>query len=145
MTPSPSKKEVLNKQNALAQAKGSLAQAEAARKQGVRKLKLLGLEPDTFGQKVLIRAPTAGKILTIKVVAGEFRNDTTAPLMTVADLSTLWASSDVPEAYIRFCRIGGAVRVELIAFPGEGFTGRVTHIADTLDPQTRTVKVRRAE
>jgi len=62
--------------------------------------------------------------------------------MTVADLSALWASSDVPEAYIRFCRVGGAVQVELIAFPGERFTGKVTHISDTLDPQTRTVKVR---
>jgi cobalt-zinc-cadmium efflux system membrane fusion protein len=136
------KKEVLNTQNALAQAKGSLAQAEAAREQAVRRLKLLGLEAGTFGQKVLIRAPISGKILSINVVAGEFRNDTNAPLMTVADLSTLWASSDVPEAYIRFCRIGGTVQVELIAFPGEQFTGRVMHIADTLDPQTRTVKVR---
>jgi cobalt-zinc-cadmium efflux system membrane fusion protein len=136
------KKEVLNAQNALAQAQGSLTQAEAGREQAMRRLKLLGLDPGTFGQKVLIRAPISGKILTINVVAGEFRNDTNAPLMTVADLSTLWASSDVPEAYIRFCRLGGVVQVELIAFPGERFMGRVTHISDTLDPQTRTVKVR---
>jgi cobalt-zinc-cadmium efflux system membrane fusion protein len=136
------KKDVLNAENALAQAKGALSQAEASREQAARRMKLLGLDPGAFGQKVIVRAPISGKILTINVVAGEFRNDTSAPLMTVADLSTLWASSDVPEAYIRFCRIGGSVQVELLAFPGERFQGRVTHIADTLDPQTRTVKVR---
>jgi cobalt-zinc-cadmium efflux system membrane fusion protein len=136
------KKEVINAENALAQAKAALAQAEASREQAVRRLKIFGLEPGAFGQKVLVRAPISGKILTINVVAGEFRNDTNAPLMTVADLSTLWASSDVPEAYIRFCRVGGAVQIELIAFPGERFAGRVAHISDTVDPQTRTVKVR---
>ena len=30
----------------------------------------------------------------------------------------------------------------LAAFPGETFRGRVTRIADTVDPQTRTIKVR---
>ena len=54
------KKEVLNTENALAQAKGSLAQAEAAREQAVRRLKLLGLDAGTFGQKVLVRAPEGG-------------------------------------------------------------------------------------
>ena len=136
------KKEVLASENALAQAKGSLTQAEAMREQAVRRLRMFGLEPGAFGQKVIVRAPISGRILAINVVAGEFRNDLSAQLMTVADLSTLWASSDVPEAYIRFCRVGGTVQIELIAFPGERFTGRVTHIADTLDPQTRTVKVR---
>jgi cobalt-zinc-cadmium efflux system membrane fusion protein len=62
--------------------------------------------------------------------------------MTIADLSTLWVTTNIPEAYIRHCRIGGGVQVELTAFPGETFTGRVTQIADTLDPQMRTVKVR---
>src|SRR5205814_10076338 len=120
----------------------SLTQAAAARRKAVRRVRMFGLEPGAFGQKVMVRAPSSGRILAINVVAGEFRNDLNTPLMTVADLSTLWASSDVPEAYIRFCRVGGTVQIELIAFPAEHFTGRVAHIADTLDPQTRTVKVR---
>ena len=32
--------------------------------------------------------------------------------------------------------------MELTAYPGETFHGRVTRIADTVDPQTRTIKVR---
>ena len=43
----------------------------------------------------------AGKVLELSVVPGEFRNDTSAPVMTIADLSTVWVSSQVPETYIR--------------------------------------------
>src|SRR5262249_51896343 len=32
--------------------------------------------------------------------------------------------------------------ISLVAYPGETFEGRVMRIADTVDPQTRTVKVR---
>ena len=49
--------------------------------------------------------------------------------------------SDVPEPSIRFIRVGEQVQITLVAFPGEIFRGRVSRIADMLDPQTRTLKV----
>jgi cobalt-zinc-cadmium efflux system membrane fusion protein len=61
--------------------------------------------------------------------------------MTIADLSTVWMSSDLPEPFIRFIHIGEDVEITLVAFPGEVIRGRVTRIADMLDPQTRTLKV----
>ena len=61
--------------------------------------------------------------------------------MTIADLSTVWMSSDVPEPSIRFVRVGEEVEITLVAFPGEVLRGRVARIADTLDAQTRTLKV----
>jgi len=61
--------------------------------------------------------------------------------MTVADLSSVWVASDVPENYIRFIQRGERLEINLVAYPGETFAGRVTRIADTVDPQTRTVKV----
>jgi len=62
-------------------------------------------------------------------------------LMTVADLSTVWVTSEVPESYIRFVQAGERVELTLIAYPGQAFEGRVSRIADTVEPQTRTVKV----
>jgi cobalt-zinc-cadmium efflux system membrane fusion protein len=47
----------------------------------------------------------------------------------------------VPESYIRFVQTGERVEISLVAYPGEKFEGRVSRIADTVDPQTRTVKV----
>src|SRR5262249_3189411 len=42
---------------------------------------------------------------------------------------------------IRLIRVGDKVEITLVAFPGEVLRGRVARIADSLDPQTRTLKV----
>jgi len=136
------KKDVLTAENALAQAKAAVEQADAAIEQGGRRLAILGLKPGAFGQRVTTTAPVSGKVLEMSVAAGEYRNDTNAPVMTIADLSTVWVSSDVPESQIRLIQVGERIDVQLTAFPGETFRGRVTRIADTVDPQTRTIKVR---
>jgi membrane fusion protein, heavy metal efflux system len=80
-------------------------------------------------------------VIDVSVTPGEYRSDTNVPLMTVADLSKLWVMSEVPESSIRFIEIGEKVQVELVAFPGEIFDARVTRIADTVDPKTRTIQV----
>jgi len=135
------KKDVQAADAALAQAKAALEQARATREQSLRRLTVLGLSPNGFDQQVVVRAPLSGKVLDLSVVPGEFRNDTTAPLMTIADLSTVWVTSQVPETYIRFVQIGERVQISLVAYPGETFEGHVARIADTVDAQTRTVKV----
>jgi cobalt-zinc-cadmium efflux system membrane fusion protein len=135
------KKDVLAAENAVAQAKAAFEQAQAVREQAKRRLEVLGLKEGDFDQPVVVRAPLSGKVLDLSVVPGEFRNDTNAPLMTVADLSTVWVTSQVPESYIRFVQTGERVELTLIAYPGQTFEGRVSRIADTVDPQTRTVKV----
>lgn len=134
-------KDLLGAQNDLAQAQGADDAARAAREQAGRKLELLGLKPSDFKQRVLVRAPINGKVLEVNVAPGEYRTDTAAPLMTVADLTTVWIASDVPESSVRLIHVGDPVKIELLAYPGELLTGRVARIADTLDPQTRTVKV----
>jgi len=135
------KKDVVGAQNDYTQAHEALLQAQAAREQAVRKLTLLGLHPSDFGQKIVVRAPIAGKVIDLSLAPGEYRSDTSTPLMTIADLSTVWVSADVPEPSIRFIRLGEPVEIGLLAYPGETFRGRVARMADTLDTQTRALKV----
>jgi cobalt-zinc-cadmium efflux system membrane fusion protein len=135
------RKEVLNADSALAQAQAALDQALAAREQAERRLMVLGLTPRDFKQQLTVRSPLSGKVLELSVVPGEYRNDTSAPVMTIADLSTVWVSSQVPETYIRFIQPHERIEIRLVAYPDETFEGRVRQIADTVDPQTRTVKV----
>jgi cobalt-zinc-cadmium efflux system membrane fusion protein len=135
------RKEVISAEAALAQARAALEQARAQQEQATRHLTVLGLTADTVDHRVVLRSPLAGKILELNAVPGEFRNDLSASVMTIADLSTVWVTSQVPESYIRFVQTGERVEINLVAFPGETFEGRVSRIADTLDPQTRTVKV----
>jgi len=136
------RKDVLTAENALAQAKAGVDQSQAAIDQAARKLQILGLQPGSWGQKVTVSSPISGKVLEMSVAPGEYRNDTNAAVMTIADLSTVWVSSDVPESQIRFIDPGERIDVTLTAFPGETFRVRVTRISDTVDPQTRTIKVR---
>jgi membrane fusion protein, heavy metal efflux system len=136
------KKDLLNAEAMQTQAKAAVEQAEAALEQSQRRLELLGLKPGAFGQHVAVKAPVSGKVLEMTIVPGEYRNDMSAPVLTIADLSTVWVTSDVPESSIRMVRNGERVDIELAAYPGEVFHGRVTQIADTVDPQTRTIKVR---
>ena len=88
-----------------------------------------------------MKAPISGKVLELSVVEGEYRNEINTPLITIADLSRVWATSEVPESKIRYCRVGGMADLQLIAYPNETFRARVTRIADTVNSETRTVKV----
>src|SRR5438552_1308465 len=136
------KKEVINAENSLAQAKAAVEQAKASQEQYSRRIGMFGLKAGKFGQSVEVRSPLSGKVLELSVAAGEYRNDTNAPLMTIANLSSVWVSADVPESSIRLVQVGERVDVTLAAYPNETFRARVMRIADTVDPQTRTIKVR---
>ena len=135
-------KEVLNGQAVVVQMQAGVEQAQAAAEQSRRRLQILGISPGSFGQRVTVNAPISGKVLEMSVANGEFRNDLSVPLMTIADLSSVWVTSDVPETAIRLVKVGEPARIQLTAYPGETFLGRVTLIGDVVDPQTRTVKVR---
>ncbi|MBI4716035.1 MAG: efflux RND transporter periplasmic adaptor subunit, partial [Nitrospirae bacterium] len=63
-------------------------------------------------------------------------------LYEIADLSTVWVYADVYEYEIPRVRTGQEAAVTLTAYPGETFHGRVTYVSPTLDPETRTVRVR---
>ncbi len=135
------KKEVLTAENALLQMKTALEQAKAMREQSLSRLELLGLKPGSFRQKITLRAPLSGKVTELTAVAGEFRNDLAAPLMTIADLSSVWVASDVPETAIRLVKLNERFDLSLAAYPGEVFHSRVARISDKVKPESRTVEV----
>jgi membrane fusion protein, heavy metal efflux system len=134
-------KDVQTAENLLVQAKASEDQAQAALDQARSRLTVLGVNPDDAKQTVQVPAPISGKVLELSVAPGEYRNDLSVSLMTIADLNTVWVSGEVPESYIRFIKVGELIETTLIAYPGEVFSARVSRIADTVNPQTRTVKV----
>src|SRR5262249_18101017 len=141
-------KEVVAARNDLAQATEGLEAARALREQAKRKLELLGLTTRSVRQPVLVRAPITGKVIEVNVAPGAYRRavsshtDTpAAPLMTIADLHTVWVSADVPEPALHLVRVGEPVKISFISLPGETFSATVSRIGDVLDPQTRTFRV----
>jgi len=134
-------KEVLSAQTTESLTQTAVEQARTSQEQARRKLELLGLKPGEFQQQLVVKAPLSGKVMEVNVVEGEYRNEINTPLMTISDLSRVWATSEVPESLIRYCKVGGSAALELIAFPKEVFRARVTRIADTVDSATRTIRV----
>ena len=63
-------------------------------------------------------------------------------LYTVSDLSTIWANADIYEYEVPYVRVGQRATMQLSYYPGRTWTGQVSYIYPTVDPQSRTVKVR---
>lgn len=63
-------------------------------------------------------------------------------LYTVTDLSSVWATADIYEYEVPFVRVGQRVSFSLSYYQGKTYSGTISYIYPTVDPQTRTVKVR---
>ena len=63
-------------------------------------------------------------------------------LYTLADFSTVWADADVFEYEVPFVKVGQHAEMQLSYYPGRRWNGRVSFIYPTVDPTTRTVKIR---
>jgi membrane fusion protein, copper/silver efflux system len=88
-----------------------------------------------------LTAPSAGVVLTKNAVQG-MRFEAGQPLFELADLSHLWLLADIFEQDLNLVRVGQSVAIQVAAYPGEKFYGRIAFIYPTLNAQTRTVPVR---
>jgi RND family efflux transporter MFP subunit len=64
-----------------------------------------------------------------------------APVVDVVDISRVRLVVNVVEKDLRMVSVGDLTDVEVDAFPGETFSGRVARIAPVLDPATRTFPI----
>ncbi|MBI3786509.1 MAG: efflux RND transporter periplasmic adaptor subunit [Deltaproteobacteria bacterium] len=93
--------------------------------------------------RFILTAPIAGTVIERNMTLGQqVGADASQRLFVVADLTTLWVTADVYEKDLSLVRPGEDVTVDAAAWPGERFTGRINYVGDTVDPNTRTVKVR---
>jgi cobalt-zinc-cadmium efflux system membrane fusion protein len=123
-----------------AETEGELARSELER--AATRLRLLGMDPGQVGRPLQVRAPVSGRIIDLATASGEYQNDPAAVLMTVADLSTIWVTANVPEKDIQRVTVGDEALIDFSAYPGERLAGRVQFIGEVLVPETRSVKVR---
>jgi RND family efflux transporter, MFP subunit len=92
-------------------------------------------------KSITIDSPTNGFVINKIAVEGA-RVTAGEPLFEIANLDRLWIQADVYESELQFIRLGAPATTTLSHIPGRTWTGRVTFIAPTVDPMTRTVKVR---
>lgn len=88
-----------------------------------------------------LRAPVSGFVVEKNVLQGQ-RIMAGDALYKLADLSTVWVEGEVFEQDVPTVRLGQRAAAELEALPGREFPGRVTYVYPTLNPETRTARVR---
>lgn len=88
-----------------------------------------------------LRSPAGGYVLDKNVLAGQKIMAGDA-LYKVADLSTVWVEGEVFEQDLAAVHVGQAVNAEFDGLPGEHRMGRISNVYPTLNPETRTVRVR---
>ena len=90
---------------------------------------------------VTLRSPYAGVVIQKAVFAGQRIMPGDAAYQ-IADLSHIWLEGEVFERDLPAVRLGLEVRAEFTALPGEARTGRITYIYPTVNPETRTARIR---
>lgn len=88
-----------------------------------------------------LRSPVSGFVVQKNVLQGQ-RVMAGEALYRIADLSTVWVEGEVFERDLGAVRLGQVVTAELDALPGRSRRGRITYVYPTLNPDTRTSRVR---
>lgn len=92
-------------------------------------------------QRISIYAPQDGVVSELPVREGMFVKPS-QKVMTLGDLSSVWLLAEVFERQSQWVEVGQEAEVTLSYIPGKNWDGEVEYIYPSLDPKTRTLKVR---
>jgi len=122
------------------------AEFDAARDQ----LLLIGMAPDAVDELerthninsvARIVASMNGTVLDRKLTLGQVVQPADTAF-EIADLKDLWLQADVPEQNAGNLRVGTEVDAQVAALPGVRIAGTLSFVSATVNPETRTVRVR---
>jgi cobalt-zinc-cadmium efflux system membrane fusion protein len=136
-------------QRDLEAAQGNFSKAKAELQRASKKAQLLraGGGANAGGQNYTLRAPIGGEVIARNVnpgaeVQGQYSGGTVLELFTIGELDTVWVMADLFEMDLGRVRQGTECLVKVVAYPSRVFKGIADWVSDTLDPATRTAKVR---
>jgi cobalt-zinc-cadmium efflux system membrane fusion protein len=127
-------------ESAEVQAGGDLAAAQAALKvMGIADPDALLKAPPSF--EVPVRAPIGGLVVEQDVSAGQLIQPGTTQCFMISDISTVWVLVNVYQKDLPYVSVGDSVTIQTDTYP-EVFHGRISYVAASLDPSTRTLQAR---
>jgi len=133
-------KDLEQAESADVQAAGDLAAAEAAlRVMGISDPAALIKAPPSFEVPVL--SPIAGEVVEQDVSVGQLIQPGTTQCFMISDTSTVWVLVNVYQKDLPYVRTGDSVTIQTDAYP-DVFQGRISYVAASLDPTTRTSQAR---
>jgi len=88
----------------------------------------------------LVRAPFSGELGVRKVEVGQYLTAGTQ-IVSLTDLSALYANFTVTEKDSAQLKVGQVVRIAVDAYPGRTFEGKITTIEPQIATETRNIRV----
>ena len=82
---------------------------------------------------ISVSSPISGSVIDLPAAAGALWADRKAPLMTLADLRSVWVTVKVPEQKKALSFKGQKVEVTFVAYPSEIFQGEVLFVSSASD------------
>ena len=138
-------------QKDLQSAEADFERAKSEKDRTAARLALYSSSVGAIGQLYQLNSPLAGVVVEKNINPGqEVRPDQMlanapqlyAPLFVVSDPTRLWIQIDATEADLPNLKPGQKFVLTARAFPGRDFSGEIKVVSDSLDPATRTIKVR---
>lgn len=127
-------------ESAVVQAGGDLAAAQAALKvMGITDPDALVKAPPSF--EVPVRAPITGEVVEQDVSAGQLIQPGSTQCFLISDTSSVWVLVNVYQKDLPYVHVGDMVTIQTDAYP-DIFHGRISYVAASLDPNTRTLQAR---
>ena len=133
----------------LQQAESDRAQAQADQQSAEDALRALGIRdpeslvkqpPKSTGQ-IPVPAPAGGQIVERLVGPGQLLQAGATQCFTISDMSTVWVLVNVYQNDLAYVHNGDSVDITTDAY-ADVFHGKISYVADALDPNTRTLQAR---
>lgn len=131
-------------------AEDTYGKAKAELQRALAKVRLLRTgagSVDSNLQQYTLRAPIDGEVIARAVnpgveVQGQYSGGTPVELFTIGELDQVWVIADLYEQDFAQVKKASRVSVRVVSYPSKIFEGHVDWVSDSLDPATRTAKVR---
>ena len=89
-----------------------------------------------------VLAPIGGEVVERLVAPGQVMQAGATQAFTISNMSTVWVLVNVYQQDLPVVREGNPVTIQTDSYPGTQFYGKISYVAATLDPTTRTLQAR---
>ncbi len=129
-------------------AESARTQAQADMVAAEQALTIIGISnPETVVTKpaspeVPLLAPLSGEVVERLVSPGQVVQAGNTQCFNISDMSTVWVLANVFQDDLAYVHAGDPVTITTTTYPGQEFTGRISYVAEGMDPASRTVQAR---
>lgn len=120
-------------------AKNNFLAAKANLRSIKERIKIFG---DNQYSTIFIKAPNSGYITQIHLGIGSYINNISTPIMSLNNVKKIWITALIPEYLTNQIKPHQPVNFVLTAEPNRSYSGKISFISPTMDPNTRTNKTR---